>query len=258
MIHSFARYLCLSIDAQGYGRAPDPGQLTIQNELLDLLTTAATAAGLDRDTWHRQAKGDEELALIPADQPGTEPRVIDDFVRELAAALFRHNCDRPADRRLRLRFAADYGLARPAPNGFVGQPVVRVCRLVGCQPLRQAMAAAPDAGLAVILSRQVYGDLVLAGHTKLRPTDFRQVSVSEKEFTDQAWLRVPGADVHRLRIATDTARRDGAAPAERAAPAKRDLPVTGRGSQVVVNEFAGAVDARHGVIGIRNGIRHGR
>jgi hypothetical protein len=308
---SFARFVVLSIDAQGYGRAHDHGQTAIQDELLDVLAAAAAAAGLDRRTWHRQAKGDEELALIPAGEPGIETGVVDEFVRELATVLFRRNCDQPADRKFRLRLAVDHGLARPASNGFAGRPVVAVSRLVGCRPLRQAMAAAPDASLAVILSRQVYTDLVLGGHSRLRPADFLQVSVSEKELADQAWLRVPGTDVHRLRITPDPAThditqngaiqdgatrdgithdgairdrathhgaiqdgaiqdgatheggtrdgatRDGAAPAERApaeraARAGRDLPASGRDSQVVVNEFAGAVDVRHGVIGIRN------
>jgi len=248
---SFARFVVLSIDAQGYGRAHDPGQISIQNELLDVLAAAAAAAGLDRRTWHRQGKGDEELALITADGPGTETRVVDDFVRELATVLFRLNCERPAERRFRLRMAVDHGLARPAPNGFAGRPVVVVSRLVGCRPLRQALAAAPDANLAVILSRQVYTDLVLGGHTTLRPADFRRVSVREKELDDQAWLRVPGVDVHRLQLTPDPATRDGTALTEWGAPV-RELPGAGRDGQVVVNEFAGAVDARHGVIGIRN------
>lgn len=80
-----------------------------------MLATSAAAAGLDRRTWYRQGKGDEEFALIPADQPDTETRVVDDFVRELAAVLFRRNCDQPADRKFRLRMAVDHGLARPAP-----------------------------------------------------------------------------------------------------------------------------------------------
>jgi hypothetical protein len=279
---SFARFVALSIDAQGYGKAHDQDQLSIQDELLDILAAAAAAAGLDRRTWHRQGQGDGELALITAGEPDTETRVVDGFVRELAVVLFRRNCDRAAEGRFRLRLAVDHGLVRPASNGFAGRPVVVVSRLVGCRPLRQAMAAAPDANLAVILSRQVYTDLVLGGHTTLRPADFRRVSVSEKELTDQAWLRVPGVDVNRLRITPDPVTRDGliqhpatrdgitedtaahdgiieqpagpegGRPIEGGPLPRRDLPAAARGGQVVVNEFTGAVDARHGVIGIRN------
>jgi hypothetical protein len=248
---SFARFVVLSIDMQGYGKAHDQDQISIQDELLGILAAAAAAAGLDRRAWHRQGQGDGELALIAAGEPDAGTRVVDDYVRELAATLFWRNCDRPADGRLRLRLAVDHGLVRPASNGFAGRPVVMVSRLVGCRPLRQAMASAPDANLAVILSRQVYTELVLGGHTKLRPADFRRVSVREKELTDQAWLRVPGVDVHRLQITPDPATQDGTAPTGRGAPV-RALPGAGRDGQVVVNEFVGAVDARHGVIGIHN------
>jgi hypothetical protein len=239
----------LSVDAQGYGRAHDRGQNAIQDELLDVLAAAAAAADLDRRAWHRQGSGDGELALIATGEPDTEARVVDELARELAAVLFRRNCDQPAERRFRLRLALDHGLARAASNGFAGRAVVTVSRLVGCQPLRQALTAAPDANLAVILSRQVYSELVLGGHTRLAPTDFRRVPVSEKELTDEAWLRVPGADVHGLRLDPDPAGiPTGSTPA-----ARRERPDAGRGGQVVVNKFAGAVNASHGVIGIRNG-----
>jgi hypothetical protein len=242
---SFARYLCLSVDAQGYGRIPDRGQAVIQDALLEVLAAAAAAAGVDRGGWHRQGKGDEELALVPSGGPDADARVVDGFASELAAALLRRNCAVPAGHALRLRLAIDGGLAAEASNGFAGRPVVTVSRLVGCRPLRQALAAAPDAGLAVILSRQVYSELVLGGHTRARPGDFRRVAVHDKELDDDAWLRVPGADVHRLRLA----------PAREADPAGHGSPAGGPGAlagQVVVNEFRAAVDASHGVIGIRN------
>lgn len=262
MTRSFARYLCLSVDAQGYGRVPDRGQAVIQDALLEVLAAAAAAAGVDRGRWHRQGKGDEELALVPAGGPEADARVVDGFVGELAAALLRRNCAVPAGRALRLRLAVDGGLAARASNGFAGRPVVTVSRLVGCAPLRQALAAAPDAGLAVVLSRQVYSELVLGGHTRARPEDFRRVAVRDKELDDDAWLRVPGVDVHRLRLASTC----DAPPAGHGRPAGGGAEVTGGnasgpgprfgpgafGGQVVVNEFRAAVDASHGVIGIRN------
>jgi len=255
---SFARYLCLSIDAQGYGGAADRGQAAIQDALLDLLSTAAAGAGLDRAGWLRQGKGDEELALIPAGPPDLEARVVDGFVGELAVALFRYNTARPDAAPLRLRLAIDGGLAALSSNGFAGRPVITVSRLVGSRPL----AAAPDANLAVLLSRQVFAELVLGGHVRLRPTDFRRVEVREKELSDEAWLRVPGVDVHRLRLAPTEPAPDGNPDEDRAGSPAADSggrdpgPPNGHSlaapGQVVINEFRAAVDASHGVIGIRN------
>jgi hypothetical protein len=274
MTDRFARYLCMSIDVEGYGRADDRRQSAVQEELLGLLGVAAEAASLDRRTWTRQGKGDEELALIPATE--SEPRVVDDFVRELATALWRRNCDRTPAERLRLRLALDHGLVKSAANGFAGRPVVAVSRLVNSQPVRRALAVT-DANLAVILSRRVYADVVLGGHTQLPPAAFREVPVREKELAEEAWLRVPGLDVHQLpltgagdAVASDAdarpepaGQRGVAAAGSAVNQAGRDLHVAatpvsrvaadGEHSQVVVNEFAGPVDASGGVIGIRNG-----
>jgi hypothetical protein len=120
VIDPFARYLCLSVDAGGYGRANDRVQSVIQDELLDVLAVAATAAGLDRRRWHRQGQGDGELALIPPSEP--EARVVDDFIGELATSLYGRNRDRAAGERLRLRLALDHWLVPPDGRTPSGRP----------------------------------------------------------------------------------------------------------------------------------------
>jgi hypothetical protein len=59
---SFDRRLCVCADVQSYGKDDDRTQFEIQHELIHVLDMAAAAAGLDRSTWLRQGKGDEELA----------------------------------------------------------------------------------------------------------------------------------------------------------------------------------------------------
>jgi hypothetical protein len=242
MSESFDRYLCLSTDAQGYSRRHDRSQSALQQELLYLLDQAAESVGLHRPNWHRQGSGDGELALVPPSEP--EFRVVDDFVRALDMLLFRHNYDRRPDDRLRLRLAADHGPVQVSANGYAGHAVVAVSRLVNSRPLRLALTAA-HANLAVILSGRLYTDLVLGGHTRTAPEDFRMVPVREKEFRDDAWIRVPGVDLCGLDLGGD----------EHARP---DSPASTRGYRVpqhgqqVVNEITGTVNAQGGVIGIRN------
>lgn len=242
MSGSFDRYLCLSTDAQGYSRRHDRGQSALQGELLCVLDEAAQSAGLDRPSWHRQGSGDGELALVPPTEP--ESRVVDDFVRALDTVLFQHNDDRRPDDRLRLRLALDHGPVQLAANGFAGKAVVAVSRLVNSQPLRLALLAA-HANLAVILSERVYTDLVRGGHTRAAPEDFRRVPVREKEFREDAWIRVPGVDTHSLELDVDE-------------PACPDRPVKTRDhraprhGQQVVNNITGTVNAPGGVFGIRN------
>jgi hypothetical protein len=242
MSGSFDRYLCLSTDVQGYSRRHDRSQSALQEELLGLLDQAAESVGLHRQDWHRQGSGDGELALVPPSEP--ESRVVDDFVRALDMALFQHNYDRRPDDRLRLRLAVDHGPVQVAANGYAGHPVVAVSRLVNSRPLRLAVAAA-HANLAVILSGRVYTDLVRGGHTQSAPEDYRMVPVREKEFHEDAWIRVPGVDLRGVDLGGD----------EQARP---DPPAVKRGrlapwpGQQVANEITGTVNAPGGVFGIQN------
>jgi hypothetical protein len=192
----FGRSLCLGVDMKGYGSADDITQTEWQRALPECLDLAAAQAKIDRSRWWKQPNGDGELALLPGD--GTEPRVVDDFVRELDQALADYNRGRAAPQPLRLRLALHHGVAYLGANGAPGQAVVQMSRLLNSKPAHEALQAVPEAHLAVILSTQIYQDVVLQRHTSLRPVDFRRVQVCEKEFTAEAWLRVPGADIQHL------------------------------------------------------------
>ncbi|MFB9683274.1 hypothetical protein [Amycolatopsis plumensis] len=234
------------MDVQGYGGQDDRRHASIQSGLLAVADTAAARCGLDRTTWHRQGAGDGELAILPAGTP--EPAVADDYVRELAAALADHNHDLVAEARMRLRIAIHHGVAMPGANGWTGQGVVSVSRLVDSTPLRGALRAFPDAGLAVLVSRQIYTDVVAQRHTSLKPAEFREVVVRHKEFTDVAWLRVPGHDVHGADLAADPPEGPVDPPGTRVTAAT--APHYRAESMTVVN---GRIDAPNAVFGIKHG-----
>lgn len=191
------RRLCVAVDMQGYGGRAGARHTEIQQNLVALLGRATRRAGLDPDTWEIQRSGDGVFAVLPADQP--EGRIVDDFVRELAAELRRVNEGRKEEWCIRLRLAVHYGPAWPAANGFAGSGPVAVGRLLNCEPLRRALAAGGKAFLAVVLSRQVYEDTVVAAHTSLEPADFLAVRVVSKEFDQLGWLRVPGLSPAELK-----------------------------------------------------------
>lgn len=194
---AFSRQLCLDLDIQGYSRGNDVQQARAQADLLAMVDNAAQAVGLDRGSWSRQQKGDEELSFIP---PGErEDVVVDQFMRELDARLYRWNRDHPVESRLRIRAAVDYGMVQPASLGFAGRPAVTVGRLMNSAAARRALERVPNANLVVVLSRTVYRDLVLGGHTTLRTSQFLQVTVQDKEVEDQAWLWLPGHDGESLK-----------------------------------------------------------
>ncbi|MEU5384555.1 hypothetical protein ACFVT9_21520 [Kitasatospora cineracea] len=243
----FARRLLLSVDVMGYGRRDDREHADVQRALLMVLNEAARAVGLDRLDWSRQGAGDSEFAVLP-DQV-SEPVVVDDFVTELHAALRYYNHGRLPDFRMRLRLAIHFGAAMEAENGYAGQGVVRVNRLVESDPPHIALEQDGEALLAVIVSDEVYRDVVVQRHTKLTERDFREVVVDKKETEVRAWLRVPGGDVAALRLEAPGGAQPPAAPGS-GAPAREPGRGAGQTVHTVVN---GSVHAPGAVFGISNG-----
>jgi hypothetical protein len=236
----FGRWLCVAIDAKSYGALDNVAQYDIQALLLEVLDEAAVGAGLDRSTWLKQPQGDGELALVPPDQP--EPRVVDDYVRELDASLQVRNYSRRPDARLRLRMAIDFGVAYPAPYGFAGEAVVATARLLASNGLHRALVEAADADLAVILSPQVYRT-VLNRHTSLSADHFYPVEVSEKEYRSEAWIRVLRRGTPASPAPPDPAPL-GTRPTRASTPTPSESPAR----SIVKNNFYAPVDA--GVIGL--------
>ncbi|WP_435185484.1 hypothetical protein [Streptomyces sp. bgisy126] len=192
----FDRRLLLAVDARGYGSVDTARQREIQTALPRLLSEAAEAAGLDRASWVRQAAGDSEFAVLPTGSD--EQALVEPFMRRLDAGLRAHNRDRVPGARLALRAAVHFGPASEAPSGFAGPGPVEISRILESDPLRRALAAAPDAALAVALTAPVFTELVAQGYTNFRPEEFREVVVEKKEYRGRAWLWVPGYDVHAL------------------------------------------------------------
>jgi hypothetical protein len=189
------RRLLTSVDIVSYGQMDAPGRTAAEKNLAVLLDSGAARANLDRSRWRRQTEGDGELAILPPEE--SEPRLVDDFVRELSQALTSLNAQLLPPDRIRLRLAIHHGVADPA--SFQGYGVIAVTRLVNCAPLR-AIITGSVASLAVIVSRQIFNDTVVQGYTSLRPSDFRRVEVREKEYVAGAWVRAPGVDVHSIRL----------------------------------------------------------
>ncbi|MFE7549440.1 hypothetical protein [Streptomyces gardneri] len=234
----FDRRLLLAVDARGYGSADTARQREIQTVLPRLLSEAAEAAGLDRASWVRQSAGDSEFAVLPAGSD--EQALVEPFMRRLDAGLRAHNRDRVPGARLALRAAVHFGPASPAPSGFAGPGPVEVARVLESDPLRRALAEAPDAALAVALTAPLFTELVAQGYTNFRPDEFREVVVEKKEYRGRAWLWVPGYDVHALDLGdtefgsraepgsgAESGSRAGADSGSRSAPDSGSGPRTG-------------------------------
>jgi hypothetical protein len=237
---AFERHLLVAVDAVGYGQGNDQDHFAMQSGIKAVLDKAAATAKLDRNRWERQKAGDGELAILPLDEP--EPLVADAYARQLDVELATYNAALPHARRIQLRMAVHFGAAMPAENGYAGQGVVAVSRLVDSPPVRDALAAAPDATLVLALTRQVYDDVVRQGHVSFATADFTRISVQVKEFQDEAWIKVFGAS------ASAPAATPGRSESEAAAaPEPATLPSPG------FTQTFHDTDARGAVFGISYG-----
>jgi hypothetical protein len=237
----YGRHLLMRVDATGYGASTDIRQGEMQTTLAGVLDDAAGAAGFDRSLWHTQCAGDSELAVLP--DSVRERSVVDAYAQALADALVSANSQVAKEDRLRVRLAVHFGVVSVGRLGFPGKGAVEVTRMVDGDPVRLALRRS-DAPLAVVISETIYRDSIAQGHTELRPEQLREVEIRNKEFRRQAWLHLPGHDVHAVDL------RPEAEPSEpgRSRPAVRDGAVPH-----IVNTFEAPIHAQRINFGISYG-----
>lgn len=190
------RRLLISVDMERYSRRSNLQQYEAQRHFRELLHEAAGAVGLDRVAWTTQQAGDGELAIVPREV--SESRVIGRFVPELNRRLRNHNSSRLPVARIRLRVAVHQGLVHlDGANGFPGNAVVFVCRLCEADPVKKALAAFPEAGVALVVSTEIFRDVVSEYPEEMRPERFVRIEVAhpDKEFREYAWLCVVDEDL---------------------------------------------------------------
>jgi hypothetical protein len=193
------RRLLISVDMERCSRRSNRQQYDAQQDFRRLLHEAARDVGLDRVAWSTRQAGDGELAVLPREV--VEAGVVGRYVPELDRRLRAYNRDRVEAGRVRLRVAVHQGLVHlDGANGFPGDALVFVSRLGDADPVRAALAAFPDAGVALVVSAGVFRDMAAGGPEEMRPERFRRVRVSEpdKGFDEYAWLCVVDEDMSSL------------------------------------------------------------
>jgi len=187
-----SRSLCVVVDVTGYSSRRGPEQQFAQHALVAVLTEAYARAGIEHAGLPVQPRGDGEIAVLPAGV--NEPAVLAEFTTALEGALCKTNRHLNQRSRLRLRVAVHQGLVWPGETGFVGDAVIAACRLVDATEFRLVMAAHPHSDLALIVSSDIYHDVIRHEFTNgLRPDTFTPISVTTKAFRHRAWLYVARA-----------------------------------------------------------------
>jgi hypothetical protein len=223
-----------------YSRRDNLRQYRAQQTFHEVMDEAVNAIGLRRDDWTTQQSGDGELAILPADTP--EPAVVADLVPALDRILRDHNQTLLPAARIRLRVAIHQGLVHlTGTNGFPGETVVEVSRLLDAEVLRHALRVFPHASVALIVSRSIFQDVVRQRYRGLRPERFAHVPVTVKQLATDAWIYVPDEDVNTVNWEQETpattstphAADTTATPARPASPTYQISGVTTHGPTVI-------------------------
>lgn len=183
----------VGVDVERYSSKNIRQQDETQRMLDQILSEAANAAGLNRQQWQTAPGGDGELAVLPADVDMVA--VVGRFVSELDDHLATFNDDRVPAMKIRLRVAMHIDTVKPSTFGYAGPGLVVLSRLLDAKPLREALAGAADANLALLVSDSVFRKVVESGFGALRPRRFAEIAVDipAKAFSQTAYLYIPGA-----------------------------------------------------------------
>jgi len=185
-------YAIVVVDAVGSASATTQGRYQMRRDLYDLMQGALERRGFGLPSFPLTDTGDGLRLFVPFHRVRPTD-VVDMFVLGMLAGLRHHRRYAAPAARIRLRMAIDLGLVEPHLQGWTGDPLVRVARLVDAEPLREVLRNEPDLDLAVVVSDVMYEAVVRPGNGYVPPDCFRPVAVRVKEFDARAWLLKPHA-----------------------------------------------------------------
>lgn len=181
--------LIFVVDIENFSRLDTFDQSIAQAHLSKVLDLAARRACLDRKKWHRQPRGDGELAVLP---PDTDVAwAVADFTHQIIVEL--ESSSRPG---LRLRISMHHGTLMAGDFGPVGEAPIIACRLLDARATRRALSAEISCDAVVVVSGQLYRDVVTTRFYGLQPERFRPMQVSTKGKTYAGYICV-GSPVAR-------------------------------------------------------------
>jgi len=191
----------LAVDTQAFGKNSDPGQALLSGDILEVLATAFTRAGLDhvwRNALFPHTTGDGVgIGFDPRDLPAVVTRFFDALQDVLADRDLRR---RTRDRHARLRMRAGLHVGpvlatdpRCGSAAAIGSAVVTTHRLLDAPAVRHLLDHSdPERTfLSVAISGRVFHDVVAAGYAHLPLSSLVPSRIRIKEYTGSVYLYVP-------------------------------------------------------------------
>jgi CRP-like cAMP-binding protein len=132
-------------------------------------------------------RGDGLLTVVP--QSTSTARVLDRFLKELPAALERHNSTQRESAQFKLRLAVNVGPVVSHMGGVSGEAIIVAARLVEAPSFKQILAET-NASMGVIASPFVYETVIRHGPDPRDVASYSQVPVEVKESDTTAWMKL--------------------------------------------------------------------
>jgi len=182
----------LAADIKGSGRPDrnDQIRVVLRDTLYRVVGEALRHAAVGDADYTLLDRGDGLLVVFRPNVP-IRP-LIDPLVPRLVAGLASYNASVPERARMRLRVAMHSGYIVQDANGYSGQALIHMFRLLDSRLLRSRLAAS-GAPLVLIVSEAVYDAVVRQHDDGVDPAAYELVRVTSKEVRRaRAWIWVPG------------------------------------------------------------------
>ncbi|MGI8329933.1 effector-associated domain 2-containing protein [Actinomadura scrupuli] len=189
------------IDAFGNTSRNDHVREHMHKALYQGLESSFQKSEIPLDGCYHEDRGDGVMVIVPPDV-ATE-RLVTSVVDRLRAELRHYNEVSSETAQIRLRVAVHTGEAHWDGRGIVSTAVNHTFRILDAQPFKDALRAS-GSHLALIVSQQVYDDVVRHGRGLIDPGEYHKVGISVKETASTAWIRVPGPNAPRAEPSPDT------------------------------------------------------
>ncbi|MBR7837406.1 hypothetical protein KDL01_29270 [Actinospica durhamensis] len=181
-------HLVVLYDIQASAALADPEKLIARQSMNDCCDAALAAASIPSEQVTVKDLGDGAMLRFTADVP--KSRVLGVWLREFHAGLKRdyEQMARPSQ----IRLAVHAGELHRSLSEHTGATLDFIARLVNAPVAKQVLEATPSAPLAVVVSEQIYDQVVRHRGGELEPDAFTPISVQVKETDASAWLYLPG------------------------------------------------------------------
>ena len=167
-----------------------------------MLESAFGSSGIAPDMVVRyEPTGDGALYTLPSDRLGTAV----DLTSHLDRLAAEHNRWQKPD--IRLRVSIDIGAVGEEPGYYT--PKIHLARMLGAtefkglvdECIRSSVDRAGNSWVnsALVMSGFAFREVFGGDYTsQVRQAEFAELAVSNKEFSDTVWVRVPGFDARTL------------------------------------------------------------